>query len=80
MLQGEHSAILLTSIKLPFVNKVFVLSIFVLPFYTGFTAHVNINCIYTADFLHWAQYYIKFGLFNIINAHVLVCTYLSYEC
>ena len=29
MLQGEHSAVLLTSIKLQIVNKIFVLSIFV---------------------------------------------------
>ena len=36
MLQGEHSAILLTFIKLPFVIKIFVLSIFEKPFYTGF--------------------------------------------
>ena len=37
MLQGEHSAILLTFIKLPFVIKIFVLSIFEWPIYTGFT-------------------------------------------
>ena len=37
MLQGEHSAILSTFIKLPFVMKIFVLSIFEWPFYTGFT-------------------------------------------
>ena len=37
MLQGEHSAILLTFIKLPFVIKIFILSIFEWPFYTGFT-------------------------------------------
>ena len=37
MLQGEHSAILSTFIKLPFVSKVFVLSILEWPFYTGFT-------------------------------------------
>ena len=37
MLQGEPSAILLTFIKLPFVIKIFVLSIFEWPFYTGFT-------------------------------------------
>ena len=37
MLQGEHSAILLTFIKLPFVFESFVLSIFELPFYTGIT-------------------------------------------
>ena len=43
MPQGEHSAILSTFIKLPFVNKIFVLSIFEWPFYTGFT----INTIHT---------------------------------
>ena len=37
MLQGEHSAILLTFIKPPFVIKIFVLSIFEWPLYTGFT-------------------------------------------
>ena len=34
MLQGEHSAILLTFIKLPFVIKILVLSIFEWVFYT----------------------------------------------
>ena len=33
----EHSAILSAFIKLPFVITIFVLSIFELPFYTGFT-------------------------------------------
>ena len=33
----EHSAILSFLIKLPFVIKIFVLSIFEWPFYTGFT-------------------------------------------
>ena len=33
----EHSAILSTFIKLPFAIKIFVLSIFEWPFYTGFT-------------------------------------------
>ena len=37
MLQEEHSAILLTSIKLTFIIKIFVLSFFEWPFYTGFT-------------------------------------------
>ena len=41
MLQGEHSAILLTFIKLPFVIKIFVLSILECPFYTGFTVQRN---------------------------------------
>ena len=35
--KGPDSAILLTFIKLPFVIKTFVLSIFVWRFYTGFT-------------------------------------------
>ena len=37
MLPLEHSAILSTFIKLPFVIKIFVLSIFECLFYTGFT-------------------------------------------
>ena len=37
MFQGEYSAILSTFIKLPFVIKIFILSIFKWPFYTGFT-------------------------------------------
>ena len=40
MLQGEHSAILLTFIKLPFVFKIFVLSIFEWLLKTGFTVHL----------------------------------------
>ena len=42
---GEHSAILLTCIKLPFVIKIFVLSIFEWPFYTGFTVSC---CLFNA--------------------------------
>ena len=41
MHQGEHSVILSTFIKLPIVIKIFVLSIFEWPFYTGFAAHVT---------------------------------------
>ena len=37
MLHWEHSAILSTFIKLSFVNKFFVLSIFEWPLKTGFT-------------------------------------------
>ena len=37
MLQGEHSAILPTCIKLPFVIMIFVSSIFEWPLKTGFT-------------------------------------------
>ena len=39
MLQGEHSAILWTFIKLPIVIKIFVWSIFEWPFYTGFAVY-----------------------------------------
>ena len=39
--QGEHSAILSTFIKQPFVIKIFVLSIFEWPFYTDFTVFAN---------------------------------------
>ena len=41
MLQGEHSAILSTFIKLPFVIMIFILSIFKWPFYTDFTDVLN---------------------------------------
>ena len=37
MLQGEHSAIPLTFIRLPFVIKIFVMSILEWKLYTGFT-------------------------------------------
>ena len=40
MLQREHSAILSTIIKLPFVIKTFVLSIFQWPLKTGFTVPI----------------------------------------
>ena len=39
VIQWKHSAILLIFIKLPFVIKKFVLSIFDWPFLTGFTVH-----------------------------------------
>ena len=39
-IEVEHSAILLTFIKLPFVIKIFVLSIFEWPLKTGFTVYL----------------------------------------
>ena len=45
MLQWEHSAILLTFIKLPFVIKIFVLSIFEWLFYTGFSIYLLWFCV-----------------------------------
>ena len=43
MLQGEHSAILSNFIKLPFVIKILVLSIFEWPLKTGFTAFFSVK-------------------------------------
>ena len=43
MLQGEHSAILLTYIKLPFAIKTCVLSIFDCPLQTSFTVSMTWN-------------------------------------
>ena len=45
MLQGEHSAILWTFIMLPFVIKIFVLSIFEWLFSTSFTVDEGSNPI-----------------------------------
>ena len=42
MLQGEHSAILSTFVKLHFVIKIFVLSIFEWPLKTGFTVTATV--------------------------------------
>ena len=56
MLQEEHSAILSTVIKLPFVIKIFVLSIFEWLFYTAGMRKFRIG----QDFLigHWHIMYI----------------------
>ena len=52
MLKGEHSAILSTFIKLPFVIEIFVLSIFEWPFYTGFTVDVF---LFHSKRRHWSR-------------------------
>ena len=54
MLQGEHSAILLTFIELSFVIKFFVLSIFEWLLKTGFTVNIQdvfgkVNLCLTAE-------------------------------
>ena len=41
--QWEHSAILSTFIKVPFVIKIFILSIFEWPFYTDFTVSLMLS-------------------------------------
>ena len=50
MLHGEHSAILLTFIKLPFVIKTFVLSIFEWLLKTGFTVQYVKRCNFVFRF------------------------------
>ena len=60
MLQREHFATLSTFIKLPFVIKMFVLSIFEWPFYTGFTLIDFVLVIYhNKCFLSGALYKVK---------------------
>ena len=50
MLQGEHSAILTTLIKLPFSIKTFVLYIFEWPLKTGFTvSHLGVSSLRRAN-------------------------------
>ena len=55
-MQWDHSAILLTFIKLPFVVKTFVLSIFKWPFYTGFTVHEKYSTSKKAIKCYWTNY------------------------
>ena len=49
MLQMEHSAIFSTFIKLPFVIKIFVLSIFEWLLKTGFTVSVSKDVLSTGN-------------------------------
>ena len=56
MLQGEHSAILSTFIRLPFVTKIFVLSIFECPFYIGFTVCItDLNLLLFTATERWSK-------------------------
>ena len=63
MLQEEHSAILLTFIKLPFVIKIFVLSIFEWPLKTGFTVLYGIFFRLMLHGKHWCP-----GLKELVSA------------
>ena len=58
MLQGEHSAILSTLIKLPFVFKTFVLSFFEWPLKTGFTVCLFLLQVQQYRFsISWSRIY-----------------------
>ena len=56
MLQGEHSAILSTFIKLPVVIKTFILFIFEWPIYTGLT---EITFLCSKNSLNWTRKYLS---------------------
>ena len=56
MLQGEHSAILTTFIKPPFVIKIFVFSIFEGPLKTGFT----VFCLELFNIVHLFMKFLHF--------------------
>ena len=75
MLQWEHSAILSTFIKLRFVIKIFVLSIFEWPFYTGFTVWA---CMSTF-FVMRPRPHSQFTLFHLINSLYETEFNLSYD-
>ena len=66
MLQWEHSAILLTCIKLPFVIKIIVLSILEWPFYTGFTVIFK-YFKYKAKIWPWLVSALKAGCSVVVN-------------
>ena len=52
IVECSNSAILSTFIKLPFAIKIFVLSIFEWPFYTGFTVFNEQVLLYFTEMLH----------------------------
>ena len=80
----EHSAILSAFIKLPFVFKIFVLSIFEWPLKTGFTVHCNMLeftkrynvllgnnevILYSNEDLYTVWHYIFMEYFHYIVTH-----------
>ena len=72
MLQEEHSAILLTSIKLPIVIKIFVSSFFEWPFYTGFPV-----CDKYEILVKWLVYFTRLHWMFVISGALLPSIYLS---
>ena len=69
MLQGEHSAILSTFIKLPSVIKIFVLSIFEWPLKTGFTVRksfLNIHAHISSE-SRYIYFLVSTSILNMVN-------------
>ena len=67
MLLEEHSSILSTFIKLPFVIKIFVLSIFERLFYTGST--VKLYGEFKIQFTIVTQYIVNCAVNEIFNVY-----------
>ena len=68
MLQGEHSAILSTFNKLPFVIKIFILFIFEWPFYTGFTVSNLFKVFCWSPWEHFCHITVVSGDFLVSSA------------
>ena len=75
MLQLEHSAILLTFIKLPFVTKICVLSIFEWPLKTGLTVLIYITELIKSQYRPnlVKVFYIGYQRFLIVGSRVAAC-------
>ena len=71
----EHSAILSTIIKLPFVIKIIVLSIFDWSFYTGFTVIGAIKLRWPSIFLNCAD---PDGMLHFAAPHLNLHCLLNY--
>ena len=65
MLQWEHSAVLLTFIKIPLVIDMFVVFVFEWPFYTGFTVYLT----KLDGRFHHADLYT-----TLLNFNLLICS------
>ena len=79
-----HSAILLTFIKLPFVNEIFVLSIFEWPLKTCFTVLLNFSIWFDSMSMGWLIVHIKETQVRISKSCFTSvpedCFYLSKQC
>ena len=72
----EHSAILLSFIKLPFVINIFVLTIFERPFYKGFTVK-SMEIGQEKFFFFWLHHIRLMNLDSFKQAYLLTCTSLK---
>ena len=76
----EHSAILSTFIKLPFVFKTFVLSIFEWPLKTGFTVHnhdVFFQSLVSQEFVFMMVATIALSVMKMMNTTFLLELYIT---